>query len=589
MPNTHEFSRDPNNVQAWLVGSGIASLTTAVHLIREAKVPGPNVHLIDTHKGTGGGMKMQGTEDSGYFLPYECTPHFHGSCVERLLSIIPSPANPEKSILQAVRDRDAGARSTVAANVPRAYDYGYIYPFEASTNRHKNLAEGLFVAGGIGGSSKDPTKHHALLARFVTKGLSGPEVSHHKGVQVGITQRMALVGFLLEHETAIDSKSIKDIFDAAFFETEFWMLWSTTFGLHPWHSAVEFQRHLRKYLGDLRSLDRIREQQRTDYNLVESVVQPLTAFLKQQGVDFRFHQQATDLKAYPEGGPTTISEIEVMTEAGTQELITLDPQDILIVTLGSTTSGAAMGSDTTPPEGLSSNWEEVMDGGWKLWEKLAQKSAKFGNPMNFLPRIPESTVETFTTTFTGPGFSNIYERLTQEKPGTGAFLSLSGSNWVVTISVPHQPVFSTQSENVTVMLGYALNPGTEGNFVKKEMWRCTGQEILKEVLFHLGCCSEDSAEATTILTAAKTIPCGLPLGTAPLLTRSCNDRPPVIPKWTTNIGCVGQFVEIPADSTLDIEYSVNSAQIAVAELMGLPLTPAKPLKSLLREVLNVLI
>lgn len=311
--------------------------------------------------------------------------------------------------------------------------------------------------------------------------------------------------------------------------------------------------------------------------------------LKQQGVDFRFRQQVTDLKAYPEGGPTTISQIETLTEAGTEELITLDPQDILIVTLGSTSSGAAMGSDSAPPDRLTSNWEEVLDGDWKLWEKLAQKSSKFGNPMNFLPRIQESTTETFTTTFSGPGFNALYEKLTREKPGTGAFLSLSESNWGITITVPHQPVFSTQSDNVTVMLGYALRPTTVGNFVKKEMWQCTGQEILKEVLFHLGCCSEDSIEAATILAAAKTVPCGLPLGTAPLLTRSASDRPPVIPKWTTNIACVGQFVEIPADTTLDIEYSVHSAQIAVAELMGLPVKPAKPLKSLLLEVLNVLI
>ncbi|KAJ0423217.1 streptococcal 67 kDa myosin-cross-reactive antigen like family-domain-containing protein [Aspergillus carlsbadensis] len=564
-------TRDPNNTQAWLVGSGISSLAAALHLIKDAKVPGSNIHIIDTHKGSGGGLTMLGDEESGYFLPFECTPHFHGSCVERLLSLIPSETGPEKSILDTVHGRDIERRAVVKPKIEEHHEASHHFP--------ASILDRLFSSGA---------RDHSPLARFVAAGPSGTEVVHNKGVHLGLNQRMVLIGFMLEHESAILNESIKDIFDAEFFQTEFWLLWSTTFGLRPGHSAIEFQRHLRKYLGDLRSLDGIREQQRTDYNLVESVIEPLTSFLKAQGVDFRFHQQVTDLKAYPEGGPTTVSQIEVVTEEGAEELITLDPVDILIISLGSTGSGAAIGSDSTPPDALTANWEEVMDGDWRLWEKLAQKSTKFGNPMNFLPRILEATIETFTTTFKDPDFNVLYERITKEKPGAGAFLSLSDSNWGVTISVPHQPVFSTQSDNVTAMLGYALNPAAEGNFVKKEMWRCTGQEILREVLAHLGC-TENSDQAASILATAKTIPCGLPLGTAPFLTRGSGDRPPVIPKWTTNIACVGQFVEIPGDTTLEVDYRVHSAQIAVAELMGLPVKPVKPAKSLLLEVLDVLL
>ncbi|KAL2809396.1 streptococcal 67 kDa myosin-cross-reactive antigen like family-domain-containing protein [Aspergillus granulosus] len=485
MQNRHIFPRDPNDVQVWLVGSGIASLTAAIRLIKEAKVPESNIHIIDTHTGTGGGMRMQGNEDT----------------------------DSNQSVLEAVRKRDISKRSTGAPEVLKPHFYFFkaspFYSYDSSAPTRGSLAESLFPVSAMDAVTD---KHHAPPARSVTLGRSGPEVSHHRGVQIGIAQRMVLVGCLLEHENAIGKKSIRDIIDSTFSSLNsgcFGRLRDS--GLYPWHGAVKFQRHLRKYLG----------------------------ILKRQGVDFRFHQQVTDLKAYPEGGPTTISQIEVMTEAGTEELITLDPQDILIVTLGSTSSGAAMGSDSTPPDGLTSNWEEVLDSDWKLWEKLAQKSAKLGNPMNFLPRIQESTVETFTATFTGPGFNNLYEKLTQERPGTDALLSLSESNWGVTITVPHQPVFSRQSDDVPVMLGYALNPVAGGNYVKKEMWRCTGQEILKEILSHLGYRSEDSAEAAAILAAAKTVPYGLPLGTAPLLTRSAGDRPPVIPKWTTNIARIG--------------------------------------------------
>ncbi|KAL3462212.1 67 kDa myosin-cross-reactive antigen family protein [Aspergillus heterothallicus] len=578
MQRTQAFSRDPNNTQAWLVGSGISSLTAALHLIKDAKVPGPSIHIIDTHDGSGGGMRTEGSEESGYFLPYDCTPHFHGRSIERLLSLIPSVSDPDKSIMETINTREdkTSPVSTSQANTEATH--------EAGNQFHGSIIERLFHSGAHP-SVVSSARHYAPLAQFVTGGDSGPEVSHHTHPHLSLNQRMVLIGFMLEHESALVGKSIEEVFDVDFFKTGFWKLWATVFGLKPGHSAVEFQRHLRKYLGDLKSLKNL---QRTDYNLVESVIEPLTAYLQQQGVDFRFHQQVTDLKLYPEGGPTTVSQIEVMTESGVQELITLDPVDILIVSLGSTSAGVSLGSDSTPPDGLTADWEEVMDGDWRLWEKLCQKSTKFGNPMNFLPRVMESTIETFTTTFKGRELNALYKRITNENPGTGSLLSLSESNWGITISIPNQPVFSTQSADVTVLLGHALNAAAKGNYIKKDMWLCTGQEILKEVLFHLGC-SADSAEGAAILATAKTIPCGLPLGNAPFLTRGPGDRPPVIPKWTTNIACVGQFVEIPGDTTLELDYKVHSAQIAVAELMGLPVEPVKPVKSLLLEVMNVLL
>jgi oleate hydratase len=204
-------TRDPNNTQAWLVGSGISSLAAALHLIKDAKVPGPSIHIIDTHNGSGGGLRMEGSEESGYFLPFECTPHFHGSCVERLLLLIPTAAGSDKSILETVHGRNVERSSTAK---PKAEEH-----HEASHHFPASILDRLFSSGA---------KDHSPLARFVAAGASGPEVSHHAGVHLGLNQRMVLIGFMLEHESAIFNKSIKDICDADFFETEFWMLWSTT-------------------------------------------------------------------------------------------------------------------------------------------------------------------------------------------------------------------------------------------------------------------------------------------------------------------------------------------------------------------------
>lgn len=44
----------------------------------------------------------------------------------------------------------------------------------------------------------------------------------------------------------------------------------------------------------------VRELDRTPFSLYESVINPITTYLKDQGVDFRFHTMVTDLKTYAE-------------------------------------------------------------------------------------------------------------------------------------------------------------------------------------------------------------------------------------------------------------------------------------------------
>jgi oleate hydratase len=148
--------------------------------------------------------------------------------------------------------------------------------------------------------------------------------------------------------------------------------------------------------------------------------------------------------------------------------------------------------------------------------------------------------------------------------------------------VPHQPVFSNQPPDVQVIWGYGLNPDKDGNYVTKAMVQCTGQEIMTEVLSHL------NFPVERILQSANTIPCVMPLATSPLLPRVRQHRPEVIPPQTTNLALVGQFAEIPDDTTFGMEYSVRGAQTAVYKLMGLDKKPPKVKRNLLLNVLDLL-
>lgn len=320
---------------------------------------------------------------------------------------------------------------------------------------------------------------------------------------------------------------------------------------------------------------------RTEFNLHESLIEPIMIYLREAGVDFNFNTEVTNLTVYPKEDPVTVTSIELLRD-GLEHTVDINAIDIVIVTLGSTSAGASLGTNSSSPPNLSLNWENELTRDWRLWQKLAQGSSKFGQPNNFLSQCLKSTVETFTSTFEGPEFMLLYEKLTHDRPGTGARISLTESNWAISLSIPRQPLFSSQSRTMNLICGIALNPTREGNFVKKAMYKCSGEEILIETLSHLQFPMEP------ILSSSKTVPCGMPLGTAPLLPRHERDRPLVIPQSTTNIACVGQFVEIPGETTLSMDYSVHGAQIAVTRLMGLPREPEEIRENRLLQILHLM-
>lgn len=185
--NLREFKRDAQNVQAWLVGNGIASLAAAVYLMREGNVPGPNIHILDLHPGFEGEMATLGDAENGYFLPYQCLPHFHGACIESLLSLVPGILDPDMSLLGDIRE---------------------------FSRQRQSQPEAVRTPGAI--------KLKALASDAVYTGE----------FQVGLKHRLELIKLLLESEKTLASKKINEAFDKSFFDTGFWLYWSTTYLSH---------------------------------------------------------------------------------------------------------------------------------------------------------------------------------------------------------------------------------------------------------------------------------------------------------------------------------------------------------------------
>ncbi|KAG0645637.1 Fatty acid Hydratase [Hyphodiscus hymeniophilus] len=237
-----------------------------------------------------------------------------------------------------------------------------------------------------------------------------------------------------------------------------------------------------------------------------------------------------------------------------------------LLCLGSMTACSSLGSNTTPSAPIPTLYNALEDGAWHLWTQLAEPEvnphyAQFGNPSNFYSRPDESNWLSFTVTLKDPEFFDRLEKWTGNKAGTGALVTFKDSAWLMSIVVPHQPHFLKQKESVQVFWGYGLFPSHVGDIVKKPMSSCSGEEIMTELLGHLQFPKE------RILEASLTIPCMMPFITSQFLTRKAGDRPEVIPKESTNLALLGQFVEIPRDTVFTVEYSIRSAQIAVHELM----------------------
>jgi len=388
---------------------------------------------------------------------------------------------------------------------------------------------------------------------------NGQKVDVHS---LGLSRRdrLSLVHMLAQSEEDLGMRRIDDCFAPAFFETNFWYMWCTTFAFQPWHSAVEFKRYLHRFIQEFPRIHTLEGVRRTPYNQYDSIVLPLIKWLGTQGVHFEMHCQVTSLDFKPSEDEKTVERIHY-TRDGKQDVITVNSDDLVFVTLGSMTAASSLGSMTAAPTLCT----KQSSGAWTLWENIAQKQPGCGLPSVFDNHIPESLWESFTVTFRDPTFFRLMEEFTGNQAGTGGLVTFKDSNWLMSVVLAHQPHFINQPENINVCWGYGLFPHKEGNYVHKKMSECTGAEILTELCSHL----RFTDELPLILETSTCIPCMMPFITSQFLPRVKGDRPPVIPEGSTNLAFIGQFCEIPDDVVFTVEYSVRSAQIAVYSLLNL--------------------
>jgi oleate hydratase len=373
------------------------------------------------------------------------------------------------------------------------------------------------------------------------------------GLSLGDGLNLARV--TLTPEAMLEGRRIEEFFSKEFFSTEFWFLWSTIMGSLPQHSVIEFRRYMNRFLYLFPNLSDMTGVMRTPINQHQAFIEPLVAWLRPRGVNFLTGTLVTDIVLAPSTG-ITADRVDYQ-RGGAAASVAVALEDIVLVTTGSQAADISPGAmDKAPRSNLAGR-------SWALWKRLAERRKDFGNPEAFFgeARVPLSRWVTFTVTDTGTEFLKQISALTQSEPGSGGLVTLKDSGWVLSFSIFHQPEILGQPAGATVWWGYGLYPDRDGDFFKKRMTQCTGAEILEEVLRHL------RFDPAPILATSKCVPCDMPYVNNIWLPRSNGDRPPPVPNGATNLGLIGQYVEMPKEIAFTIECSVRSAWEAIRTLL----------------------
>ena len=514
-----KIKRQPANTKVYMIGSGIGSLAAAVYLIRDAHVPGKNIQILEALDVDGGSLDGSGDAKRGFMIrggrmlnipTYEC--------LQDVMSEIPSIEFDNISLEEEFLE----------------------YNQEFKTHSRARLVD-------KNGNKVDVTK-------------------------MGFTpnDRMEMEKLILmETEKSLGAKRIDQVFGKHFFKTNFWYMWQTTFAFQPWSSAAELRRYMIRFMHEFPRIHTLAGVARTAYNQHDSIVKPMVEWLREHGVKIVFNARVADINFSQMRDGAYVADRITYVQNGKNRNISIAPTDIVLFTNGCMTDNSnEAGTDT-----VAKYIKDDTAPSFELWRKIANGRPEFGDPDVFCGRPDESMWMSFTVTINNnPRLINYIQRFSRNHPGGGGLMTFKDSAWRLSIVVARQPHFKNQPMDTEIFWGYSLNMFVDGDYVKKPMYKCTGREIMTELMGHLRIPKAEQSEMMRGVICRTSI---MPYITSQFQPRRPGDRPNVIPVGYENFAFVSQFAEVPDDVVFTMEYSVRAAQRAVYYLMGVDkdLTP----------------
>lgn len=506
---------------AYIIGTGLAGLTAAFYLVRDGQMPGNHIHLLEKLELAGGSCDGYKDVHKGFYMRGGREMDNHFEIMWDVFRDVPSIETPNVSVLD---------------------EYYWL-------NKH------------------DP--NYSLCRATVNK---GEDAHTDKLFKLDKDSAMALSQLFITPEADLEEKKISDVLPKSFWETNFWLYWQTMFAFQKWSSALEMKRYLCRYVHHIDGLPDFSALRFTKYNQYESMILPLIEYLKKHDVDVQFGMDVKNVVIEEVDGKKTAKEL-IYVKDNKEQSIPLTADDLVFITNGCCTDTSCYGDQTHAPDlsGIVNGQGES----WDLWKNIAKqaKHDEYGHPDVFCSDTEatnwmSATVETSNEDII-QHIMNICKRDPRAgKMTTGGIVTVKDSvnNWFLSWTINRQPQFRSQNKDTVLVWLYALHTDTEGNYIKKTMRDCTGEEICQEWLYHIG--MDESKIKDYSENACNTTTCFMPYINAFFQPRKNVDRPKVVPEGAVNFAFIGQFAETPRDTIFTTEYSMRTGMESVYTLLN---------------------
>ena len=501
---------------AYFIGTGLAALSAGCFLVRDAQMPGKNIHFFDRDPVAGGACDGWKYPEIGYVMRGGREMDNHFEVMWDLFRSIPSIETEGVSVLD---------------------EYYWL-------------------------NKKDP--NYSLCRATVNHG----EDAHTDGkFDVSDKAAMEIMRLFFTPDEQLYDKRITDFFDDEVLNSNFWLYWRTMFAFENWHSALEMKRYIKRFIHHIGGLPDFKALRFTRYNQYESMILPMVKYLEGHGVQFHYNTKVVNVEFDIHPDRKLAKRIELLRD-DKQEFVDLTENELVFITNGGCVENSTMGSQNEP---AAYNTEIKPGGGWDMWRKIAAQDPAFGNPDKFCfdpeqTNWMSATVETLDQRII-PYIKNICKR--DPFSGgvvTGGIVTVKDSSWLLSWTINRQPQFREQPKDHCLVWVYSLFTDVPGDYVKKPMRECSGKEICMEWLYHIGV-PEDQIEELAGH-SANTVPVMMPYIDAFFMPRNDTDRPKVVPDGAVNFAFLGQFAEIARDTIFTTEYSMRTGMEAVYTLLN---------------------
>ncbi|PKK39622.1 putative 67 kDa myosin-crossreactive antigen [Clostridiaceae bacterium JG1575] len=513
-------ARAPKGIEekrAYLVGTGIAALAAGCFLVKDAHMSADHITFLEQLDLPGGSMDGEYRALSGYVARGGREMGHHFEVLWDLFSAIPSEEDPSMSIL----------------------DYFF----------YLNL--------------DDPNVSNCRITKN--------QGQRHDNGKFNLGQDLAkeIVHLVSLPDEDLQDRAIDEFFSKQMLESDFWTFWRSMFAFENWHSALEMKLYLNRFIHHVGGLPDLSALQFSRYDQYTSFIKPMVKYLKDQGAQFEYGVTVDNVEFEISPTRKVAQRIVAHDRDGKDRSIELTEKDLVFITNGSLTESSGYGDDDTPAPFIREEGAV-----WKLWRNIAAQCDEFGHPEKFCSNLEKSNWESCTVTCHDERVPAYIEKITKRSPYTGktvtgGIVTCKDSSWFMSWTVNRQGQYLEQPKNDVCVWVYGLFSDKVGDYVPKTMRECTGKEITKEWLYHLGVPVGDIEELAQSCTA---VPVMMPYITAEFMPRAFGDRPYVVPKGGVNFAFLGQFAETldcpGRDTVFTTEYSGRTAMEAVYVLTG---------------------